>query len=166
MSRYLLTMLLIAAGLSLLGCGHASSSPHQASPDARYMLSFEPAQSIGVVDFKEQAKSGDTVTVVGRVGGGVKPWVEGRAAFMLVDTGAPIPCADDQCGPECPHCAKELAESTTVVKFVDEQGKTVPVDSRQLLGIKEEETIVVQGIANRDEAGNVALMASGIYIKR
>ena len=34
------------------------------------------------------------------------------------------------------------------------------------LGVKEEETVVVQGIAKRDEAGNVALMASGIYIKR
>jgi hypothetical protein len=118
------------------------------------------------VDFKEQAKAGETVSVIGRVGGGVKPWIEGRAAFLLVDTGAPIPNHGSTCGPECQHCAQELAFATMVVKFVDENGKTLPVDSRQLLGVKEEETVVVQGVASRDDQGNVALMASGIFIKR
>lgn len=169
MSRSLvLAVGVVAACLASSGCGQqAATAPNGAvSADGRYLLPVEPTQAIGVVDFKEQAKSGDTVTVVGRIGGGVKPWIEGRSAFLLVDTGAPLPCADDQCGPACKHCAQEIAECTTVVKFVDTQGKTLPVDSRELLGVKEEETVVVQGIAKRDEAGNVALMASGIYIKR
>jgi hypothetical protein len=56
--------------------------------------------------------------------------------------------------------------SSMVVKFVDENGKTIAVDSRQLLGVKEEEEVVVNCIASRDEQGNVALMATGIFIKR
>ena len=169
MSRSLLLAFAALIGsLASLGCGQRGANTHAgvSSGDARYLLSAEPAQAIGVVDFKEQAKSGDTVTVVGRIGGGVKPWIEGRSAFLLVDSGAPLPCADDQCGPDCQHCAQEIAECTTVVKFVDDQGKTLAVDSRELLGIKEEDDVVVQGIAKRDEAGNVALVASGIYIKR
>lgn len=165
MSRNLLFAFLVLAGSwASLGCGQQVANAPIA--DARYVLSAEPTQAIGVVDFKEQAKTGDTVTVVGRIGGGVMPWIEGRSAFLLVDSGAPLPCADDQCGPECQHCAQEIAECTTVVKFVDAQGKTLAVDSRELLGVKEEDAVVVQGIAKRDEAGNVALMASGIYIKR
>jgi hypothetical protein len=164
----MLAATILASCLMSLGCGQqaATAPPTTSAVDARFILAAEPAQAIGVVDFKEQASSGETFSVVGRIGGGVEPWIEGRSAFLLVDTGAPLPCADDECGPECQHCAQEIAESTTVVKFVDAHGKTLPVDARELLGVKEEETVVVQGIAKRDEAGNVALMASGIYIKR
>jgi hypothetical protein len=155
---------ILLAVIAFAGCSKSSSSSVAADP--RYLLPTEPSASVGVVDFKDMAKTGQTVSVIGRVGGGVKPWIEGRAAFLLVDTGAPLPCADSECGPECQHCAQELASATMVVKFVDEQGKTIAVDSRQLLGINEEETVVVQGIAKRDDEGNVALMASGIFIKR
>jgi hypothetical protein len=155
---------LLASAIAFAGC--ANSDAPSAAVDPRYLLPSEPATSIGVVDFKEQAKAGETVSVIGRVGGGIKPWIEGRAAFLLVDTGAPLPDPDHKCGPECTHCAQELASATTVVKFVDEEGKTIAIDSRQLLGLKEEETVVVNGVAKRDDEGNVALMATGIFIKR
>lgn len=166
MSRYFpASVALLFTAIALAGCAK-NPTPAAVAADPRYLLPAEPSVSVGVVDFRGKAKTGEAVSVIGRVGGGVKPWIEGRAAFLLVDSGAPLPCADDKCGPDCPHCAAEIAASTTVVKFVDEQGKTIAVDSRQLLGIKEEETVVVQGIANRDADGNVALMASGIFIKR
>ena len=157
-------VVLLLSAIAIAGC--AKSDSPSAAVDPRYLLPSEPATSMGVVDFKEQAKAGETVSVIGRVGGGIKPWIEGRAAFLLVDTGAPLPNPDAKCGPECAHCAQELASATTVVKFVDEQGKTIAIDSRQLLGLKEEETVVVKGVAKRDDEGNVALMASGIFIKR
>ena len=51
------------------------------------------------------------------------------------------------------------------MKFVDEQGKTLPTDARQLLGLKELQTVVIQGKAKRDDAGNLTVLASGLYVK-
>jgi hypothetical protein len=148
--------------LSLAGC--AKSETTSVAADPRYLLPSAPAGAVGVNELKEKVKSGDQVSVSGRVGGGIKPWIDGRAAFVLVDSFAPMPSAE--CGPECAHCAAEIAASSLVVKFVDESGKTIGVDSRQLLGVQEEEEVVVNGVASRDEQGNVALVATGIFIKR
>lgn len=159
-----LPAILCLAAIAIAGCSKSDSPV--AVVDPRYLLPSEPVKPISVLDFKGSAKAGETVSVTGRVGGGIKPWIEGRAAFLLVDNAAPWPSPDDKCGPDCPHCAAELAASTTVVKFLDDQGKTIAIDARQLLGLKEEETVVVNGVAKRDDDGNVALMASGIFIKR
>lgn len=161
MARSILAMLVLL--VSAIGCARSDPSP-SASVDPRYLMSSAPASSIGVLDLKEKGKSGEQVAVTGRIGGGVKPWIEGRAAFLLVDHTAPWPSAE--CGPDCPHCAQELAAASMVVKFVDDQGKTIAIDSRQLLGVKDEDEVVVNGVASRDEKGNVALMASSIFIKR
>jgi hypothetical protein len=49
------------------------------------------------------------------------------------------------------------------VKVVDGDGQTVKGDARQLLGLKELNTVVVKGRARRDEAGNLTVLASGLY---
>ena len=45
----------------------------------------EPADAKSVVDVRKAAKDGDEVTIIGRIGGDVDPWVKGRAAFLIVD---------------------------------------------------------------------------------
>jgi hypothetical protein len=37
------------------------------------------------------------------------------------------------------------------------------VDARELLGVKELQTVVVKGKAKRDEQGNLTVLASGVY---
>ena len=52
------------------------------------------------------AKEGDEVTIVGRIGGDVKPWIDGQAAFMLVDSKLK-PCneqGDDGCATPWDYC--------------------------------------------------------------
>lgn len=161
------SVFILFAALHIAGCSQSpATNVAKREVDSRYILSDEPKLTLSVVEFKEHTQDGEAISVVGRVGGGVKPWIEGRSAFLLVDEGAPLPCEGDSCGPECQHCAREIAQCTTVVKIVDAQGKTLPIDSRDLLGLKEEETVIVRGSAKRDEAGNVALMATGVFIKR
>ena len=41
----------------------------------------------------------------------------------------------------------------------------VKADAKQLLGVKELSTVVVQGKAARDEAGNLTVLASGVFVK-
>ena len=49
------------------------------------------------------------------------------------------------------------------MKFVDEQGKTLPYDPREARGIKELQTVVVRGRAKRDDQGNLTVVAAGIH---
>ena len=52
-----------------------------------------------------------------------------------------------------------------MVKVVDENGSLVKADARELLKVKELTTVVVTGEAQRDDAGNLTLLASGVYVK-
>ncbi|MEX0587007.1 MAG: hypothetical protein WD176_10205, partial [Pirellulales bacterium] len=66
----------------------ASAAPHrQPSADGeKYRLDSEPAGAQDVAAVRADAADGDDVVVVGRIGGDVDPWVEGRAAITIVDT--------------------------------------------------------------------------------
>jgi hypothetical protein len=52
-----------------------------------------------------------------------------------------------------------------LVKVVDENGSLVKADARELLHVKELSTVVVKGKALRDDAGNLTILASGVYVK-
>lgn len=148
------------------GCTRTAAVQETAVPDSKYQLAAEPAGALDVIDLREKAKDGEPVVVLGRVGGGVKPWIDGRAAFLLVDDRVAPSCDDEKCDENCPHCAQELAEATTMVKFLGADGKVLPVDARQLLGLSEEQTVVIRGIANRDKSGSVSVTAEGIFVRR
>jgi hypothetical protein len=51
------------------------------------------------------------------------------------------------------------------IKFVDAQGKSLPHGARQLFGLKELQTVVVRGRAKRDEAGNLTVLADGLFVR-
>ena len=42
----------------------------------------------------------------------------------------------------------------------------VKEDARKLLDVKELSTVVVQGKAQRDDAGNLTVLATGVYVKK
>ena len=148
------------------GCMGSSATVTTIPDNSQFKLASEPSGACDVMDFRDQAKDGQSFVVLGRVGGGLNPWIEGRAAFVLVDERVTASCEEGQCEADCPQCARQLAEATTLVKFVDEQGKVLPVDARVLLGVKEQQIVVIRGIASRDKAGNVSLAADGIYVRR
>jgi len=52
-----------------------------------------------------------------------------------------------------------------MVKVVDATGKSVGTDARKLLGLKELLTVVVHGRAKRDEAGNLTVLADGVFVR-
>ena len=174
--RYTLTSIVVGLGLAALivGCGTSGDSTGTAtSPsaiDPQLMLAEEPADAKPVIDVRKDAKDGDEVTITGRIGGDVDPWVKGRAAFLIVDPSL-VPCSERE-GDSCPtpwdYCCDtdRLEESKATIKFVDGAGQTLPTDARQLLGVKELERVTIRGKAKRDEAGNLTVLASGIYIKR
>jgi hypothetical protein len=151
-----------------IGCTQEFEATRSVSADgAKYLLSVEPEGAQGVTALRDSAQDDDQVVVVGRIGGGVKPWIEGRAAFVLVDAAVQLACEEGEtCSEGCACCAEDLANATAMVKFVDTEGRVLPTDARKLLGVKDLEAVVVQGTAQRDQGGNLTVLASGIYIRR
>ncbi len=163
--------------MALTGCGNSSSAEMNSQSvtpisidGSKYLLSEEPDGAIGVIETRKTAANGEPVVVVGRIGGATNPWIEGRAAFMLLDASMMIVADGTEstegeiCMDEC--CATERSGSTTLVKIVDENGKVLAVDARQLLGVAADDMVVVRGSASKDDAGNFVVLAQGVHVRR
>lgn len=136
---------------------------------SKFVLRDEPAGAGEVIQVRADATDGDDVVIVGRIGGSSNPWIDGRAAFSIVD-GSLKACSDipgDRCTKPWDYCCEtpKLADATALVKVVDENGALVKSDAKALLDVKELSTVVVQGKAQRDDAGNLTILASGVFVK-
>ncbi len=135
--------------------------------DGADLLTTQPDGAQSVLDAREHAADDEEIVVVGRIGGTVKPWVDGMAAFTIVDES--LRACSDIPGDTCPTpwdycCEADIGQKQTLVKFVDEQGKPLAIDARGLLGVTELDTVVIRGKARRDADGNLTLLASQMYV--
>lgn len=181
MSCSQLRLLSVVACLTLLtaGCGEqVSESQTPSSTDtaskidvSQYVLDEEPEGAMGVISAREETKDKQPVVLVGRIGGRENPWIKGRSAFMMIDASMQLVApgtettGNEVCTDDC--CAGKLKACTTLVKIVDDQGRPLPVDTRELLDAKELDMIVVKGVVNRDdEEGTFVLLAESVYVRR
>jgi hypothetical protein len=151
---------------ALVGCSRPQSPSAAASANA-YRLKSEPAGATDVLAAKESVKSDDEVAIVGRIGGDAKPWVEGVAAFTIVDVSLK-PCdAKEGCETPWDYCCEVDAanKAKAMIQVVDAKGMPVATDARELLAVKELDTVVVHGKARRDDAGNFTVLADGIFVR-
>jgi hypothetical protein len=160
-----------------IGCSAQTAStngqPEAATPaidGSQYLLTSKPEDAATVIAARRDAKDGEPVVLVGRIGGSANPWIAGRAAFSIVDES--LKACSDIPGDECPqpwdYCCEtyKLPTATALIKVVDDSGSLVPADAKQLLNVVELSTVVVQGIAQRDDVGNLTVLADGIFIKK
>jgi hypothetical protein len=170
----ILSSLVLLASTSCGGNSSATINSQALTPasinGSKYLLTEEPDDVIGVIAARQSAKDGDPIVVVGRIGGAANPWIEGRAAFMLLDPSMVV-VADgtestegEVCLDDC--CAAERTGATTLVKIVDENGKVLHVDARELLGVTENEIVVVRGSVSKDDAGKFVLQANGVHVRK
>lgn len=170
-------LFIVVSGLTgMAGCSQqadsSAGSPSAAVPvidGAPFVLNSEPAGAEAVIKVRETAEDGDDVVVTGRIGGSENPWIESLAAFSIVDESLKA-CSDiegDQCPIPWDYCCElgKLPTSTALVKVVDSDGQLVKADARQLLNVKELSTVVVTGKAQRDDAGNLTVLATGVFLK-
>ncbi len=166
---------IVICQLSLAGCGtpeplqSVESSPVSID-GANYLLEQEPANVSGVIAMMGSAADEEQVAVVGRIGGSAMPWVEGRAAFSIVDLSLKscLECDSEGCPKPWDFCcsgSEQLASSTALIKVVDDDGNLLKVDARKLLPVSELSTVVVAGTARRDDAGNLTVLAEGLFVR-
>jgi hypothetical protein len=166
-------MFSVAAMAAMLGCGTSSESAVPTTAvnidGSKFLLNEEPDGALGVIAARETAEDGKPLVMVGRIGGTANPWIDGRAAFTVLDASMTVVAESEDmaegaiCTEEC--CDAERATCTALVKIVDPQGSIVSVDSRQLLGVKESDMVVVQGRAQKDDKGNFVMLADRVYIR-
>jgi hypothetical protein len=167
----LITAAILAAAGFLAGCGTSppptTSTIAPSAEGSAYRLASEPADAKGVKQARADAKDAEEVTIVGRIGGDPNPWVEGQAAFVLMDSSLkPCDAAEGCATPWDCCCDPNLSpETKAMVKVVDASGKTVATDAKTLLGVMELATVVVHGRAKRDEAGNLTVLADGVFVR-
>lgn len=151
----------------LIGCADA---PPAIAPvaDSEYLLEAEPKGAADVKDARQKT-DGDEVVVVGRIGGRENPWIEGEAAFMIVDRSL-TPCnerPDDNCPVPWDYCCDtpDLPTHSVLVELIDADGKPVTIDARKLLGVKELQTVVVHGKLHKDDSG-LSVRATGVFVRK
>ena len=176
-----LLLLSLVLGLwTLSGCTYESSNSSTSKEadlttalrvdGSRFLLTVEPGDAGDVIKVREEAGDGDDIVIVGRIGGSENPWVDGRAAFSIVD-GSLKACSDipgDNCPVPWDYCCEtpKLPNATALIKIVDDNGDLVKANAKDLLGVRELSTVVVKGKAKRDDAGNLTVLASGVFVKK
>ena len=177
MKTYSMIAAMVLAIWMIPGCGDRAAqtgdgSSQQAAVDgAPYLLDTEPAGATSVLAVRGEAADQDSVVVVGRIGGSVDPWVEGRAAFTIVDQSL-SPCGElgEDCGCPTPwdYCcdSDKMASASLLIKFVDKDGSLIKTDAKKLLNVTELQTVVVEGTAQKDDDGKCVVLASRMYVKQ
>jgi hypothetical protein len=171
-SRFLLTA---AVSALLISCGDKPPPPagpgsvSSALPES-YFLAAEPAGAVDVLAAKKAVKTGDKVVIVGRVGGAKSVFGDTRAIFTIVDK-ALKPCGEDGMPDPCPtawdYCCEDsthLRASTATIEFRD-GGAVRKTTARGFHGVDHLKTVVVRGVAERDDAGNLTVVADGVFVR-
>jgi hypothetical protein len=174
MKRTIGWTLLLLGGLVVAGCTNGTnSSPNDDKAaavtvdKAKYLLAAEPAGSQGVVEVRDKAKDGDSVVVVGRIGGDKQPFFKGKAQFYIVDPQFK-PCNEiegDTCTTPWDYCCEpDLPKKMLIVRFADPQGEALLFDADKGLHLQPLQTVVVKGTMHKRD-GMVAVLASGVFVK-
>lgn len=162
----------------LTGCGDATTtettqsetdSPAVQVDGSKFVLTAEPESAGDVIAVREESKDGDDIVIVGRIGGSPFPWIKDRAAFTIADRSLK-PCNEipgDTCELPWDYCCQTdlLPTGTALVKFNDEDGKLIGAGAKELFKLKELDTVVIAGKAKRDDAGNLTVLASGMFVR-
>jgi hypothetical protein len=152
--------------------GEATSSAATGSGlPAGFVLASMPAEVRSVGETKGNVQKGDEVAIRGRIGGSAEPFVEGRAAFTMVDN--KLKACSDIPGDLCPmpwdYCCEprdSLAQHSATVRVVNADGSPASIDLREVTGIKELSDIVVVGTVEQAEGAVLLVHARGIYIAK
>jgi len=153
-----------------LGCESkvaSKSATAGAQSSASHLLQSEPVGAVPVGEARANTEDGQEVTLVGLIGGSSEPFVEGLAAFTIVDPKVPYCAANEGCPTPWDYCCQTDAvkENIATVKIVDDAGKLVSQSARDLLKVKELSTVVVKGKAKRDDQGNLTVAANQVFVR-
>ena len=147
---------LVGSSVLLSSCGKnkpSNAAVAPTSPALEAVFSTTPSQQAEAIhQARLTAKPGDSLTLKGRIMGNLKPFVEGRAAFILGDPDKITPCnknPDDGCPTPWDACCdtpEVIKVGTATIQVVDAQGKVLKEPLENVHGLKPLSSVVVSGI--------------------
>jgi len=166
------SFLVVVGLIAIVGC-HGSDVAREAEPATEsdvsldYLTMTEPGGAMPVGEARNSVQDEQTITLVGTIGGSSEPFVDGMAAFTIVDPKVPFCAPEEGCPTPWDYCCKQdqVKDNIATVKIVDQSGSAVSSDARKLLGVKELSTVVVEGQAQRDESGNLTIAATRVFVR-
>lgn len=170
--RILLCLTMIGVGALNVGCQPSETATKTGTESAvagsQYVVDTEPDGALAVGEARQAIQDGQDVTLVGLIGGSSKPFVDGLAAFTIVDAKVPYCAKDEGCPTPWDYCCESDAvkDNIATIKIVDESGNPVTADARELLNVKELSTVVVKGKAKRDDQGNLTVDTSQVFVQK
>jgi len=136
-----------------------------------FFISTAPANAEEIHVARESAESGAEITLHGLVMGRSKPFVEGRAAFVLGDRTLLTPCnekEDDDCSTPwdvCCDSAEAKRKGTATIQIVGEDGRVIAGDLRGVNGLVELSKLTVHGtVAEGSSVDSLIVNATEIYM--
>ena len=148
--------ILLAAAL-LAACGEkqpAAETPVPTGPSSTLTAVIDATASgdaKAIHALRQTAKPGDAVTVSGRVMGNARPFVEGRAAFILGDPEILTSCdenPDDACETPWDTCCdspEDKKRGTATIQVIGEDGRVLKEGIEGVGGIDKLATLTVSG---------------------
>lgn len=137
------------------------------NPLDKLLLTTEPTPASSVVETKEKVKDGEEVIVHGRV----KDFVKGYAVLVIADTSmkACIDNTEETCPTPWDYCCnpkEKIQKSVATVQLTEDGTTPIKTELEGFKGLQRLSSYVtVKGKAKRDEAGNLTIIASNIFIK-
>ena len=120
------------------------------------------AKAIG--ELKGTAKPGDEVTLTGRIMGNIKPFVEGRAAFILADPSIITACSDipgDECETPWDNCCdspEDKRKAIATIQIVNDQGRVLKQGVEGIGGLANLATVTLSGKVADGSQGDVLIV--------
>ncbi len=178
--RTITTPLILGLGIACLltSCGRekdtatAPPPPQAASESLLKVFAAEPSgEPASIHKARTTAKPGDLLTLQGRVMGSRRPFVDGRAVFILGDPEKLTPCNED---PEdtcktpwdtCCDTAEDIKAGTATIQVVDADGRVLMEPIENVQGLGKLSTVIVSGrVADGSHAGLLLLEATSIKV--
>ncbi|MCW1886760.1 hypothetical protein OKA04_18620 [Luteolibacter flavescens] len=174
------TKLILAAAVSLLASCQEKSAPAAeqktpAAPSAELSKVFATvptgeAKAIHLV--RTTVQPGDEITLTGRIMGKSKPFVEGRAAFVLGDAEVLTPCSEkpgDNCETPwdtCCNSAEEKKAGIATIQITGADGKVLAEGVEGVGGLANLATVTVSGeVAPGSSADALIVNATALQVK-
>ena len=169
MKRLLLLPVLLLSACEKPATETTATAP--AIPLDSYFATEAPASPQEIHVIRTTAKPGDQVTVSGIVMGREKPFVEGRAAFILGDPTKMTPCnkmPDDHCKTPWDACCdtpEVKREGSATIQIVD-NGRVIKQDLKGVHGLKELSTVTLTGTVDKASTAEALIInASQLHVQ-
>ena len=166
------TCLALATAIVLVSCGkkEVSATAPTASASSAALSAVLAASPTGepkpIHLIRTTAKPGDEITISGRIMGNEKPFVEGRAAFILGDPEVLTPCnenPDDKCSTPWDTCCdspEDKKRGTATIQIIGADGRVFKESVEGVGGLENLATVTVRGKVAEGSSADLLIVSA------